>query len=916
MFYATIIITHIKIIFSIFKNIIYFRKYFSSCFCIFIYALSLIGIMENYSFSKDVQKESEKKCKEAENLLGTDKLQEAVDKYNEIIKENKEIGQKCAKEGFVNLTKKRYNFINIQLETRILKDSEAIEKHKEILKDVVEKGSMVLKNSKLAEDFVREVKTVFIEAKYKYFETRIAKANELINDKLEKKRFPDQALKIYKEVLDDQDSPFNLKCEADNGIIIILEHYIARGDEFKRINDLNNAVIYYNKALSIKDDYQKALNKLQEVQKDKLKNYYDRLFELNKESTIFEDYLSIIKTNPSLFLDFKKEVDYINSPIFGWRWFRQTNLIDLKNYIVKEPKSTFLNFLNIITKVSLFEIFVFGIEIIIIVFLGYLFVKKFIWGTPSIEVKEFPKDDDNNKTNHFPSILAHILADISENITFGSKRGMLMVSAPISSPSFDVAAIASGVTGLSNLFKALDSVFKLLFCRRSLTIKGNIHDISDRKGFTIELKYGNRILSKHTVWESDLLLCKKLDDPWEALAIFGAIWSLFILINKPFLIVSKVTDFFRRLIGKHPNILGTRDWESCAFFFLGNMQYDTGKEGAKNSYLKALSIDPMFDACRMNLARIYHTEASFFVGDVIEDKLKDARKELNYVNTLKYNKISSRIDPCLYTYYFISSAVNFDISYFDQNNTRYIQEAFEDLNSLHKLFSSKFTKIIKKLNIELERYIDWREPVANCIFYGFKAILIKKTIKCIKSLDPSKFDLRNDITINNWKEKLISCANEIVNISSKIPSDEMRLMYLSQELKKLATQSNEIDKIKEKYKETRKILKEYVNLAIIKPFENIEVNIERRVDFFSLYNLACSCCSIYNLGGDESRKVEYKKKCLKYLRNSLELSHKIDGPRRPNITRIRAIRASLVDASFGSLRGDWEFDEVINDILY
>ena len=512
-----------------------------------------------------------------------------------------------------------------------------------------------------------------------------------------------EAERIYKSLLDDKASSEAILC-ARQGLLEVATIHVMRGDNLKNERDFSAAEKEYEAALAASEEITTAYKKKQDVLIEKKVSHVTALADLGLEGKAKERLDTYLGEDPEL-VKRAKDFAYIT-------WPRVPLWTELRKARVDTALSFFGLLPHTIRAMPLTEALILG-------FFIWLMGRKFWWGNPTLNIKDFTGKKNGDGLDDFAAELEHQLVDLKS-----TSRDVQMVSAPIAPVNVDVSAVLPLQAGWK-LLTELQRVLPSLLAGRSLVVTGLLHE--KEGGVTIRVESGNRIIAKHTLWAREFGGGTDLND----LAICGAIWVLFILHTTPVQSFAKQKAFLRKIYRAPLKILGTSDWEAYAWFALGVKRYrkDDDVKLAKAAFLKALTLDPKFLASRVNLAGVYHRlyDVANKEGDLKEAErhLMYALKQLDIVETISKGRVD-RDDPSLYTGLFSRAAIAFDLAVIS-NKPEYAEQAHKVADDLVKRMLTARAR--NYFNENLTRYLEWRLPVAECMGLGLKTASLSSSVK-------------------------------------------------------------------------------------------------------------------------------------------------------------------------------------------
>lgn len=653
-----------------------------------------------------------------------------------------------------------------------------------------------------------------------------------------------EAEALYKKLATPTASKEDISC-AKKGLQNVAIQYAARGEAREKLNDFMAAETWYKAAKVASSDYLEADDKLIKVSRKIKKTYLTLLTDQGYENEAEVKLKEFLK-DPTFAQD-AKDFAFINRPhVPLWKELRATPLQSL--HLPNWPPFTWLPTVREMhwLPATLQEMPI--IEVLILILLIGLMGRKFWWGPPTLDIKDFSTasatetatdaEPDKNKSETdaaFVTELEHRLIDFSG--ASRTNRQVLMVSAPIKPVTVDLTTNIPVLKGWDVLTKGLQKLISYLIARRSLVANVSLQeqgsDLVINK-VTIQLECGNRIIAKHTLRASDFKFDAK--DTEDDLTDCAAIWVLFQLQRNPVQWSAIAVTFLRKLVCQPRKILGTADWEAYAWFYLGDKRYQgADQEKAKSAYLKALSLDPSFLACRVNLAGVYHGLADENGYNNNKQQMEEALRQLRPVLLCHcgWQRWIGVADPSPYTGLFRAAAINFDLaglSEKEEEKKKYTDEARKVTGDLVKWI--RRTQCCRYFNRELMRYLDWRRPIAECMELGLT----------VASLPPSGV-IHTDVKNN---------------------------------LKRVA-----------------KIL-------------------EERVDFYSLYNLACTY-ALFAIREKEATKSEiYRLSMMNFLERGLKFTSDIESLGTGlAVTCAKGAQRATSDAAFKRFRDDPEFLRIV-----
>ncbi|TCV75246.1 hypothetical protein EDE11_1357 [Methylomonas methanica] len=536
-----------------------------------------------------------------------------------------------------------------------------------------------------------------------------------------------------------------IKCE-DGNFLRIAEHLVKLGNTLKEEHDLEGAKKAYNYATKLNKDSDDAENGLQEITLTETKEKLGTLSEFGLKEEVNKMLPTILETDPMFgqksgyLLHKTNQLGYLLTEI------GRTRVDDFLNFFKGYIPSclTFkLQVPSLIRQMSLFEA-------IIWLWAFYLLGLNYLWGTPTLDIGDFISNSENTEfCNFFAIEFEHQLMDLSNTSNINHK--ILMVTGPI-----DNTALPDFTKGLPVPTKLLEFVSTLLvkiFSRPSLTVTGSVkvqkegqsqtttpnktgspEQIDSIESVTIQIESGKRILAKHTLVANNFFLDNKDID---FLAVCATAWLIFMFQKHPITLLPKLKSYFEERVNTPKTILGTSNWEAYTWFALGDRWFQKDNfEKAKLAYLRSLSLDPLFMASRVNLAGVYQRQYDEEQAENNSKKnnlglLESAQQQLQIVENK--SKSLDLVDPTLYTWLFRQIIVSFEL-YRISNDSKYEAE----LNNLtarlvnqvcipvNKQWSWLFRnrpKVLFKLffNPNLKSYLEWRNPVAECMVLGIKS---------------------------------------------------------------------------------------------------------------------------------------------------------------------------------------------------
>lgn len=509
---------------------------------------------------------------------------------------------------------------------------------------------------------------------------------------------PVEAEALYSQILKDVNSEDEEITCAKKGLAEVAGYYMLLGDDLASKKDLKGAEKAYESALKADADSRETREKLARVQNEEIGRRLQGLTRAGLEDKALELFRDELKTNPAVD-EHIGLIEYLGRPRLYWRQIRQSELKDLPRFLKILPSA--------VAGMPLID------AVIILVFL-FLFGRKFLWGIPTLNIKQFVTEEKEQGANpDFSSMVEQALIDLTR--VARSRRGasLEMITGPAAPVGVQIGTILPAGTG--NWTEAAQKVLGWLAAKPALVVTGSIHgvnrgtpsDNSDSARITVRLESGNSIVAKREIRAEEFGI-QELEPGKciEQLAECVAVWAVFAIRQQPVQLLQKFWMFIRNKTGFHLIVLGTRSWQSYAWFLVANRCYrNDDSKGAEAAFLKALSLDSSFSAARVNLAGVYHSGA---------DSVR-ALEQLHAVRASGRQRFFGYTEPSLYIKYFRLAAIHEDLK-----NTR---EAL--LSIEHLLGQMKRSRWLRPFNHYLRNYLEFRRLNAECWKLGLEAEALK-----------------------------------------------------------------------------------------------------------------------------------------------------------------------------------------------
>lgn len=508
---------------------------------------------------------------------------------------------------------------------------------------------------------------------------------------------PVEAEALYSQILKDVSSEDEEIACAQKGMAEVAGYYMLMGDDLASKKDLKGAEKAYESALKADADNPDAYEKLVRVQNEEVGRRLQGLTRAGLEEKALELFREELKTNPAID-EHIGLIEYIGRPRFYWRQIRQSELKDLP--LLKILPSA-------VGGMPL-------IDAVIILIFVFLFGRKFLWGIPTLNIKQFVTEEKEQGANpDFSSMVEQALIDLTR--VARSRRGVSleMITGPAAPVGVQIGTILPAGTG--NWTEAAQKVLGWLAAKPALVVTGSILGVNGEKQpdnsssarITVRLGSGKSIVAKREIRAEEFGIHKlEPGKSVEQLAECVAVWAVFAIRQQPVQLLEKALMFIRNITGFHRIVLGTRSWQSYAWFLVANRCYrNDDSKGAEAAFLKALCLDSFFSAARVNLAGVYHSGA---------DSAR-ALGQLNAVRPSGRQRFFGYTEPSLYVKYFRLAAIQEDLK-----NTR---EAL--LSIRHLLGQMKRARWLRPFNHYLRTYLEFRRLNAECWKLGLEAEALK-----------------------------------------------------------------------------------------------------------------------------------------------------------------------------------------------
>jgi len=696
-------------------------------FCISCFSQSVV------SAGKDSVCDANNLCARADAFMKEEMYDQAIAKYEAVLKQEKLAPglEESARKGLIKATQAKLD--KICDANNLCATADAFMKVG-MYDQAIAKYEAVLKQEKLAPGLEESAREGLIKATKAKLDKNCSDANSKIEEGL-----LSEAEALFKKLDVPTASEEEISC-ARKGLEAVAVRYENNGEKYERQGDVAAAEVAYEaatKACKNCNACDKCLArdvKLRDFRHTRKINELASLVKLGLEDEAKGKLKTYVNEDPT----FGQKADdfaFFDRPhVPLWTEIRKARIDTAPLFVASLP--------HVIRTMPVIE------ALILALFIGLIGRKFSWWGTPTLNIKDISEGKKGDEVNaEFTAEMAHQLMDF--NTASRASHQILLVSAPISPDKVDYSASIPIATGWLN--NVLKTVLPSLLARPSLAVTGLLKEGQNGTidSLTIQIDSGNRIFAKHTIAAREFGLEKDNQD----LAICAAVWILFVLHTTQLNYFSKLTALLRRIACRpEPNILGTSDWETYAWFALGvKWGQRIENDQAKAAYLRALTFDPKFLASRVNLAGVYQRAAD--LEDCDQDKkvwlLECAYKQLETFGIALDERQINRDDPTLYTGLFLRAAICHDLSDTPKGlkKREYLKEANKAADDLviwiSNMLEAKSRIFLSKRVIQ---YLEWRLPVAESMRLGLK----------IKSLPPS-------IEIDSGDKKDLSRVSKILS---------------------------------------------------------------------------------------------------------------------------------------------------------
>jgi tetratricopeptide (TPR) repeat protein len=374
---------------------------------------------------------------------------------------------------------------------------------------------------------------------------------------------------------------------------------------------------------------------------------------------------------------------------------------------------------------------------------------------------------------------------------------------------------------------------------------------------TIQIESGNRIIAKHTILAKDFN--ENTSNNMEHLSLCAAVWVIFMFQPK-----------------RAPIIMGTRDWVAYTWFALGNKFFQDNKhDQAKFAYQKSLSLDPTFLASRVNLAGAYSCLADESgTENNLDKQVKYMQGAIEQLEIVENKNRTSRLkanDPVFYAWLFRQVQVNVDRYYIhsDAKDSNLSQKILQDLKNLKDSnLSQKILQDLKKLVDKLD--VTNQSQKNQKLSFLHLQYFIKKLTKYLESLLSSP----NLNSYKHWRLPVAESMQLGLKVAFKGHINERDHIHLKSITKKLVD----------------------------------------RMDFYSLYNLACTYALFATHDQNPVTKNEYLKQCFHLLGKSFDIINS-PLPEAEKLEFNKALNRLKNDRTFDGVKENDEFIRIVTQQL-